>query len=58
MLFKTNIYFQDLNFNTQSEIIQEITNTLICEKNLTDDMAQEEADYYINTHNFGNEYAI
>ena len=47
-----------LSFDTQSEIIQEVTNKLICEEGLTDKDAQEEADYYINTHNFANEFLM
>ena len=58
MLIKHNIYFQDLRFDTQSQIIQEVTNKLICEEGLTDKEAQEEADYYINTHNFANEFVM
>ena len=58
MLVKHNIYFQNLNFDTQTEIIQKIVNYLICEEGLNDMQAQEQADYYINTHNWVFEYAI
>jgi len=42
----------------QSEIFQEVTNRLIAEECVSEGYAEEEADYYINTHNFALEYRI
>jgi len=58
MILKKDIFFQDLSFDLQSEIIQQVTNYLIVEEGVGDEVAQEEADHYINTHNFSIEYKI
>ena len=58
MLVKHNIFFQDLSFDTQTKIIESVKNELIKEYCLSPDEVDEEADYYINTHNFVHEYII
>ena len=58
MLLKMDIYFQDLSFDTQSQVIQNIVNSLIVEQGLSDEEAEEQADHYINTHNFSNKFVM
>ncbi len=58
MLVRHNIFFQDLNFDTQTQIIESVKNELIKEYFFNPDEAEEEADYYINAHNFVHEYGI
>ncbi len=58
MILKKNVFFQDLSFDLQSEIFQEVANYLIVEEGADERFAQEEADHYINTHNFSIEYKI
>jgi len=58
MIVKKDIFFQDLSFDLQSEILQQVTNYLLVEGGVNEDYAQEEADHYINTHNYSIEYKI
>jgi len=58
MIVKKEIFFQDLSFDLQSEILQEVTNCLIVEEGADEHFAQEKADHYINTHNYSIEYKI
>ncbi len=58
MILKKNVFFQDLSFDLQSEIFQEVANYMIVEEGADERFAQEEADHYINTHNFSIEYKI
>jgi len=58
MLIKKDIYFQDLSADLQSEIFREVANRLIAEECISEGYAEEEADYYINAHNFALEYKI
>lgn len=68
-MVKINIYYQDLNQDAQDEVWQKVQNELISNGEVeyrnedeTEDEFQdrlnEEIDYYINCHNFANEFII
>jgi hypothetical protein len=57
MLIKRNIYFQDLREDIREEILSEVTQ-IFQQNGLDGEFAQEEANSYINTHNFCNEFAL
>lgn len=68
-MVKINIYYQDLNQDAQDEVWQKVQNELISSGEVeyrnedeTEDEFQnrlnEEIDYYINCHNFVNEFMI
>jgi len=62
---KQNIYFQNLNQEIQQEIIEKLQNELkdeireVVESGINEETAKlEVVDYYINTHNFVNEFVL
>ncbi len=66
-MVKLNIYFQDLKEDTQGELWQAIQKELLSRSQIEykqedeteeefNQRLEEETDYYINTHNFANEF--
>ncbi len=68
-MVKLNIYFQDLKEDTQGELWQAIQKELLSRSQIeykqedeTEEefkqRLEEETDYYINSHNFANEFYL